>query len=152
MDRRSMHDSDLRALGGRAAALRKKRGLSLRDAAAEIGISFNTLARVEKGHLPDLQNLQRIQAWLGDTPARPAPAPGVSTPEAIASHLQTDPMLPPEAAARIAGIVRDLYEALAKTPAATPVHLRAARTFSPDASRELADILARMHERLMSGA
>jgi transcriptional regulator with XRE-family HTH domain len=150
MDQRSMQETGLRDLGGRVAARRKKLGLSLRDAGAEIGVSFNTLARVEKGHQPDLENLRRLLAWIGESVDSTAPEQG-STPDLIAGHLRTDPLLPPDAAARIAAIVRDLYDALAKAPTATPVHLRAARTFTPDAARELADILGRMHERLVAG-
>jgi len=132
-------------LGDRVRARRKDLGLSLRAASADIGVSFNTLARVERGHLPDLGNFRRITAWLGDRDAEPARS---STTEAIAAHLRTDPLLPRDAAERIASIVKDLYGALAKTPADVPVHLRAAKTFAPDASRLLGDLLERMHRRL----
>lgn len=132
-------------LGGRVRARRTDLGLSLRDASAEIGVSFNTLGRVERGHLPDLENFRKITGWLGDRDLVPQEA---STTEAIAAHLRTDPMLPPDAADRIAAIVKDLYLALARPPADVPVHLRAAKTFSPDASRLLGDLLERMHRRL----
>lgn len=140
----------LRELGVRVGARRKRLGLSLRDASAEIGISFNTLARVERGHLPDLENFRRLTTWLGESPA-PDTTETISIPDVIAGHLRTDPLLPGDAADRIAGIVKDLYEALAKPPAGAPVHLRAARTFTPDAARELGDILGRMHTRLSGG-
>lgn len=139
---------DVRDLGTRVAARRKRLGLSLRDAGAETGVSINTLSRVERGHLPDLENFHRIQAWLGD--AQPTVREATSTPEVIGTHLRTDPLLPAEAADRIAGIVKDLYEALSKPPRATPVHLRAARTFTPDAARELGNLLNRMYQRLNS--
>ena len=132
-------------LGDRVRARRLGDGLSLRDASAEIGVSFNTLARVERGHLPDLENFRRITRWLGDLDPVPETA---STTEAIAAHLRTDPMLPQDAAERISAIVKDLYSALARPPADVPVHLRAAKTFSPDASRLLGDLLERMHRRL----
>ncbi len=150
MDQRSIQETALRDLGGRIAARRKRLGLSLRDASAEVGISFNTLARVEKGHLPDFVNFRRLLAWLGESETSASPEQG-STPDVIAGHLRTDPLLPPDAANRIAGIVKDLYEALAKPPLAAPVHLRSARTFTPDAACELADLLGRMHDRLAAG-
>jgi transcriptional regulator with XRE-family HTH domain len=137
---------DVRDLGGRIAARRKRLGLSLRDASAESRVSLNTLSRVERGHLPDLENFRRIQVWLGDPQATAREA--TSTPDIIGTHLRTDPLLPSEAAEKIAGIVKDLYEALSKPPRATPVHLRAARTFTPDAARELGDLLDRMYQRL----
>lgn len=154
MDQRSTSDSDeLRRLGSRVGAQRKRLGLSLRDASADIGISFNTLARVERGHLPDLENFRRLQQWLGDptTPETPGESrmEPTSTPEAIAAHLRTDPLLPVEAADRIAAIVRDLYDALAARPATAPLHLRAARTFTPPAAEGLADLLSRMQAGLL---
>jgi len=156
MDQRSTPDSAaLRRLGSRVAAQRKRLGLSLRGASADIGISFNTLARVERGHLPDLENFRRLQQWLGDaTTPEPAPplAESASTPEAIAAHLRTDPLLTPGAADKIAAIVSDLYQALADRPATAPLHLRAARTFTPAAAESLADLLARMQAGLLREA
>src|SRR4051794_36432130 len=147
MPRRPMDETaNLRALGSRVAARRKRLGASLRDVSAETGVSVNTLSRVERGHLPDLENFRRIQTWLGE--AKPSTREVLSIPDVIGAHLRTDPLLPGEAAEKIAGIVKDLYEALARPPAAAPVHLRAARTFTPDAARELGDILGRMHNRL----
>lgn len=147
MPRHPMDETaNLRELGSRVAARRKRLGLSLRDVSAETGVSVNTLSRVERGHLPDLENFRRMQTWLGE--AQPTAREAVSIPEVIGAHLRTDPLLPGEAAEKIAGIVKDLYEALARPPAAAPVHLRAARTFTPDAARELGDILGRMYNRL----
>lgn len=147
MARRHTDDtSDFRELGTRVSARRKRLGLSLRDASAETGVSINTLSRVERGHLPDLENFRRIQAWLGESQSTTREA--VSIPEVIGAHLRTDPLLPGEAAEKIASIVKDLYEALARPPAAVPVHLRAARTFTPDAAQELGDILGRMYSQL----
>jgi transcriptional regulator with XRE-family HTH domain len=46
--------------------VREKRGQrGVRAVAAEIGISHSTLSRVEQGHLPDLENYQKICTWLG---------------------------------------------------------------------------------------
>lgn len=144
-DRPTPATASVRDLGERAKAQRETHGLSLRQASAEIGISFNTLARVERGHLPDLQNYQRIVRWLGLAGDEVQPE---STPETVARHLKTDPALPPEAAKRIADIVNDLYAALVRPPLDTPFHLRAARTFTPDAARHLGDLLEGMKSAL----
>jgi transcriptional regulator with XRE-family HTH domain len=148
MPRRPTNETshDVRELGTRIAARRKRLGLSLRDASAETGVSINTLSRVERGHLPDLDNFRKLQTWLGE--AQPTASEATSTPDVIGTHLRTDPLLPAEAADKIAAIVKDLYEALSKPPRATPVHLRAARTFTPDAARELGNLLDRMYQRL----
>jgi len=55
----------LEDLGRLALAKRTKLGLGIRGAAKEIGISHPTLARVEKGFLPDLENYEKIRRWLG---------------------------------------------------------------------------------------
>jgi transcriptional regulator with XRE-family HTH domain len=44
---------------------RKALGLNLHDAAEQIGISFNSLSRVERGLAPDAPALIAILAWLG---------------------------------------------------------------------------------------
>jgi len=56
----------LEDLGRRAAKHRETLGLGIRAAAKEIGISHPTLSRIERGHLPDLENYQRICRWLGE--------------------------------------------------------------------------------------
>lgn len=57
----------LDALGARIS---ERRGLdSIRKAASEIGIGHATLARVENGHVPDLETFAKICAWLGESPA-----------------------------------------------------------------------------------
>ena len=56
---------DLSDLGRLVLAERTRRGMSLRDAALAIGIPFNTLARVEKGHVPDLPKFKRLVEWCG---------------------------------------------------------------------------------------
>mgnify|MGYP000943708711 CR=1 FL=1 len=52
------------ALGDALRGERRQRRISLRDLADEIGVSFNTLSRVERGHLPDLTNYNKIVSWL----------------------------------------------------------------------------------------
>ena len=41
----------------------------IRATAAKIGISAATLSRVENGHLPDLENFQKICRWLKVDPS-----------------------------------------------------------------------------------
>lgn len=55
--------TSLENLGRIVRARRGERGV--RAVATEIGISHSTLSRVEQGHLPDLENYQKICAWLG---------------------------------------------------------------------------------------
>jgi len=132
---------------------RKRRGLSLRAAAAQADVPFNTLARVEKGHLPDLANFRRIVEWLGLPPERffqPSRVRTEDTPEVIAHHLARDPNLSMAAAEKIAGLVRELYASLAMTDRSVKVHLRAASTFTPDASRLLGELLDEIQGKLTS--
>lgn len=55
----------LEDLGRLVFAKREKLGLGMRAAAREVGVSHATLARVEKGFLPDLENYEKIRQWLG---------------------------------------------------------------------------------------
>ena len=133
------------------AGERKRRGLSLRAAAEQADVPFNTLARVEKGHLPDLANFRRIVEWLGLPPERffqPAQVRAIDTPEVIAHHLARDPNLSDAAAEKIAGLVRELYTNLAVTHRPVKVHLRAASTFTPKASHMLSELLGDIQHAL----
>lgn len=57
----------LEELGG---LTRQKRGnMGIRVAAAEIGISPATLSRIENGHIPDMQTLDKICDWIGKDPS-----------------------------------------------------------------------------------
>jgi transcriptional regulator with XRE-family HTH domain len=130
---------------------RKRRGLSLRGAAAQADVPFNTLARVEKGHLPDLANFRRIVEWLGLPPERffqPTRVRTEDTPEVIAHHLARDPNLSTAAAEKIAGLVRELYASLAMADRSVRVHLRAASTFTPEAANLLGDLLDEIQRKL----
>jgi transcriptional regulator with XRE-family HTH domain len=79
-------------LGKALRAERRRRRLSLRDLADEIGVSFNTLSRVERGHVPELRNYERIVNWLSAPGQALFETPGQepSTPELIARHLYAD--------------------------------------------------------------
>lgn len=131
-------------------AERRARRLSLRDLADETGVSFNTLSRVERGHVPDLKNFQRIVDWLG-VPAETFLDREVSTPRVIARHLLADSRLSGNAAERIAEMVEDMYRSLASEEPAVAVHLRSARTFTPKAGALLAEILSDMRIKIAAG-
>ena len=107
---------DLSDLGGLVLAERTRRGMSLREAARAIGIPFNTLARVEKGHVPDLPKFKRLVEWCGADIKQffEIQERATATTDVIAEHLRADRNLPPDAAERIASIVGDLYQALAR--------------------------------------
>ena len=145
---------DIDTLRTRVRERREEFGLSLRAAAGQSGVPFNTLARVEKGDLPDLANFRRIVEWLGLPPEmffQPPRLRTENTPEIIAHHLRRDPNLTDEAAGHIAGLVRELYTSLARPPEAVRVRLRAAPTFKPEASRQLGELLQDMQDRLTAG-
>ena len=148
MSTRSLELSDL---GHLVAAERNRRGFSLRQAADDIGIPFNTLARVEKGHIPDLPKFKKLVEWCGadvnqffELQERRA-----TTAEMIAEQLRSDRNLTSEAAERIAEIVNELYQTLARPRELAAAHLRAAATFRPDAALALAVLLEDLHDALV---
>ena len=143
---------DLAELGKLVAAERSRRGLSLREAAADVGIPFNTLARVEKGHVPDLPKFKRLVEWCGaDITQFFSPHErAIATPEIIARHLRADRNLTVEAAERISEIVAELYGVLAQPEEVVAAHLRAAKTFRPDAAQALGELLNDLHTALLN--
>jgi transcriptional regulator with XRE-family HTH domain len=140
-------------LGEMLRARRRQKRLSLRDLADQTGVSFNTLSRVERGHVPDLRNLRRIAEWL-EVPVETfvEPADAASTPEVIARHLSSDQRLSPEAATKIARLVEDMYHELVSERPPLAVHLRSARTFTPAAGAALAELLQEMQNALTDRA
>lgn len=142
---------DLGELGKLVAAERSRRGMSLREAAADLGMPFNTLARVEKGHVPDLPKFKRLVDWCGaDISQFFSPQErAMATPEIVAEHLRADRNLTPDAAEHISRIVAELYEVLAQPQEVVAAHLRAAKTFRPDAARALGELLADLHNALL---
>ncbi len=139
-------------LGAMLKARRRSKRLTLRDLSDEIDVSLNTLSRVERGHLPDLKNFQRIVDWL-DIPAERFLEPAgdeVTTPEKIARHLRSDERLTREGAAQIAQLVEEMYHNLVGQQPRVAVHLRSARTFTPAAGVLLSDILSDMQSALLS--
>lgn len=144
-----MPEPGIAGLGEMLKERRRRRRLSLRDLADQTGVSFNTLSRVERGHVPDLRTLRRIADWL-EVPVEMFIEPGAdaSTPEVIARHLSSDQRLSQEAAASIAEMVEEMYHRLLGEQLTVAVHLRSARTFTPAAGAALADILREMQSTL----
>ena len=133
---------------------RNTKGIGLRVAAREAGVSFNTFARVEKGYVPDIETFARLARWLGHSPADFLGQGGItsdSTPDLIEAHLRGDPALSSEAAGRIAGIVHEFYDQLANPKeVAIACHLRAVPTFRPEASALFAELLREMRDALLA--
>lgn len=139
------------ALGDALRAERRRRRQSLRDLAAEIGVSFNTLSRVERGHVPELRNYERIVNWLSAPGQALFEDPGQkpSTPELIARHLYTDGRLDTSAATKIMALIQEMYTELAAPKPAFAVHLRSSQTFLPEVGTLLANALEDMHQALV---
>ena len=142
---------ELSDLGRLILAERSRQGLSLREAALAIGIPFNTLARVEKGHVPDLPKFKRLVEWCGADIKQffSVQERATATTDIIAEHLRSDRNLPPRAADQIADIVSELYRALARPQEVSAVHLRAAKTLRPNAARALGMLLDDLNRALV---
>src|SRR5437879_3294507 len=107
----SVEGLDLARLG---EMLRERRGkLSLRQAAAEAGVSFSTFTRVEAGAQPDLTSFTLLCAWLGVSPGQffaPVAQRQVAPIDEAIAHLAGDPRLGPDAASKIAAVLRNIYD------------------------------------------
>ena len=139
-------------LGAALKARRRAKRLSLRDLSAETGVSLNTLSRIERGHVPDLNNFQRIVDWL-DLPAETflqPPTAATSTPEIIVRHLRSDPRLSGRAVDEIAELVETMYHRLVSEQPKVAIHLRSAKTFTPAAGTLLSEILSDIQSSLLS--
>src|SRR6266511_4254059 len=111
-------------LGDRVRAKRRSKKLSIREAAAEVGVSAPTISRVERGHLPERENLLRLARWAG---VRIDPVlhhdvrrvrnalvhgPEASTVEAVELHLRADKNLSRDDAEALSEMFRLAYDAL----------------------------------------
>lgn len=145
---------DAEELRRRVVERRQELGLSLRAAAEDSGVPFNTLSRVEKGHLPDLANFSRLVAWVGLDPAgffRATPRVRTeSTPAAIRTSLHADQHLSEQAADQIAEIVAQLYRKLATQVGDSAVHLRAQTTFTPAAAKLMDSLVEQLQDALLA--
>lgn len=128
----------------------------MRQAAADAGVSFMTLSRVESGSQPDLATFIKLCAWLRLAPEEffiPGVRRETDTLDAVTRHLVTDPALDRDAAQRIASVVRDMYSALAHKQSPPPTvacHLRAASVLRPGVPERLGALLGDMHGRLQT--
>ena len=136
--------------------LRERRGsLSIRQAAAEAGVSFSTLSRVEAGAQPDMASYASLCVWLGVSPGlfftRVAERE-LSPLEHAITHLQADPRLTADAAGKISSVLRDLYDALAVSGAPPAMviacHLRATPAMRPGVAPRLASAIRDMRDEL----
>ena len=67
----------------------KRGGRGIREVAREIGISHATLLRVERGHLPDLENYQKICKWIGiDVTSVVGPVPLIGSQPVAQVHFR----------------------------------------------------------------
>lgn len=141
---------------GLGQMLRERRGaLSLRQAAAEAGVSFSTFARVEDGSQPDLVSFTKLCAWLGLPPSQffsPVATRRQNPVEVAVAHLHADPRLRPDHADKIAAMLRSMYEALAEplmiNGPAIACHLRAASTLRPGVAERLSGMLQSLDTEL----
>ena len=142
-------------LGSMLRAERRRRHLSLRDLSDQIGVSVNTLSRVERGHLPDLRNYQRLVEWL-DVPAdtfleQTTDEHQPDTLDMVIRHLRSDAALTPAAVEKLADVFREMYaEMTSSTQPRLAVHMRSAKTFTPAAGTLLAEILGEMQQSLQA--
>jgi transcriptional regulator with XRE-family HTH domain len=144
---------DVSQLGQVVRAHRGER--SMRQAAAEAGVSLSTMSRVESGSLPDLASFTALCAWAGVSPSRfftPIAERQDTHIEVAIAHLSADPRLSPEQASSIASVIRQMYDALAaKAEPAAPLaacHLRAAPTLRPGVPDRLGEIIVDLRRAL----
>lgn len=140
-------------LGPTLRTARRRQHMSLRDLADLIGVSVNTLSRVERGQMPDLKNYQRIVEWL-DVPADTfleTDEQGASpdTLDLVLRHFRSDAALTPQAVEQLTSTVIEMYRRLTAQPRLA-VHMRSGRMFTPEAGSLLAQILGDMQTTLES--
>ena len=114
---------DFSALAALVKGYRQSKGLKLREAADECGVSSSTLSRIERGEArPDLDTVQALVNWVGvpidrvstdsGVAKRPLPTKGSGTMSSVEIQFRADPNLPPKAAEALIKIVREAYAAM----------------------------------------
>lgn len=93
----------LESLGQLISEKRGKQGI--RATAQEIGISPATLSRVENGHLPDLENFQKICRWLGVEMSNIAGAPAPAAAGVARVHFKKKATVKQETAHALAEMI-----------------------------------------------
>jgi len=93
---------------------RNQLGLSLREAAVQIGLTAPTLQRLESRQMPTAPTLLRLAEWLGlsldDLRCVPKERQRRDAIEQFEVLLRADPNLDPEAATTIANVARQVYD------------------------------------------
>lgn len=156
-DTTAVQETDRLDLAEFGRMLRERRGsLSIRQAAADAGVSFSTMSRVEAGAHPDLATFTRLCAWLRVSPARfftPVTERRRTPLEEAVTHLRADPRLSTEAWSKISSVLTDLYDALATDAAVSKAvvacHLRAASVMRPGVPPRMAALLSDMQQELI---
>jgi len=111
-------------LGAALKRARKAQGLSLRDVEGETGISFATLARIERQvGSPTPDNLARITEWLNIPIARILPSEDPDqpvifysdekTPDIVQAYIDRDPFLTEDEKRALGEFFRAAYVAFA---------------------------------------
>jgi transcriptional regulator with XRE-family HTH domain len=116
---------DFAGLGALVLGHREGRGLNLREAATECGVSPSTLSRIERGEArPDLDTIRALVDWVGvpverimtgsgdERIVRKGPRSSNSALENVEIQFRADPQLRPEAAEALIRIVREAYKGL----------------------------------------
>jgi transcriptional regulator with XRE-family HTH domain len=145
-----MPESDFSSLGPILKSRRREKRLTLRELADIIGVSINTLSRVENGHVPDLKTFGLIIEWLGLPAEQFLDAGPTSTTQSITRHLRNDPRLSPEAAEKLAEQFEEMYRSLRNEEPRLSLHLRSATTFTPKASALMASVLSDIQVNLLA--
>jgi transcriptional regulator with XRE-family HTH domain len=133
MSRKALVDTE--ELGRAVKRRREELSLSLRDVAAETGVSASTLSRIENGTgKPDADNIARLTNWL-DVPMERILGGRQSdsqegkpvvyfarepTPEIVEAHLRADRNLTPETAAALSELFRVAYAQFSRSGEKTP--------------------------------
>lgn len=93
--------------------VRERRGIrGIREVAAEIGISYATLSRIENGKMPDLERFSKICKWLELDPSEILGCASKAKPSqtnkeggTVLAHFRTDKDLKPETLRALTEIV-----------------------------------------------
>ncbi len=109
-------------------ARKREKGVGVREAARESGVSAATISRLERGvspQLPDLGTIKKLAAWLdisvdelvkAKPPARRSKLPNASTPDMVEIHLRADKNLRPETARALSNMFKALYDQAVGNP------------------------------------
>lgn len=128
-----MNPSPIIDFSGLAAIVkghREMKGLTLREAAEQSGVSAATLSRIERAEArPDLDTVQALVSWIGvplervvvrtKKLARTTPN-SQSTIENVEVQFRADPRLSPEAAEQLIKLVRQAYGMVVKRGGSAP--------------------------------